>query len=260
MKQNRIRSISHAQINRETTEILSRNGNRQRLILATLIAASPVMLYVLSIIVFADYLLPVVPESLFSLACVAFGALLALLTLFFTFPLLTGMLSLAQRMEAGEETVLADLFHAFTDRKSYRAALTVSVGAFWKIAVLAVAEIALEAIGQRFLGDNALLWTLMAILMLAVGILLLFLFLGSFRNPYRIFRGTATDRRNPSFSRALGVCYWLGYLPGLLLTVLTFLIYLMADLLPRMLISYFRYCRKAEETEQQLTTQPEESI
>lgn len=260
MPQHSIASLSRAQINRETTLILSRSGNRQRLILATLIAASPMMLYVFAATAFVFYVLPVVSEDLFACASGIFGLALSLLTIFLVFPLLTGLLYLAERMEAGEETVLADLFHAFTGRKAYRAAVTLSLGAAWRIAVFVCVEGVLEALGQRFFGKDPFMWTLMAILMLATGILMLFLFLGGFGKPYAIFRGSGAGRRGRVGTRAMGVRYWIGFLPGLLLSALSFLIYLIADLLPRMLVFYFRFCRKAEETGQQSTIQPEESL
>ena len=56
------------------------------------------------------------------------------------------------------------------------------------------------------------------------------------------------------YARSVGLRYWLGYLPWLALSLLTFCILLLADVLPRMLISYFRLCRKLNE----MTTNPED--
>ena len=79
---------------------------------------------------------------------------------------------------------------------------------------------------------------------LAVGAdcLLIFLLLGGFRWIFTIFRHENRQTRTES-ARRVGAWYWGHFLPYLILSVLSVLIYLLADILPRMLISYFRLWR-----------------
>ena len=72
--------------------------------------------------------------------------------------------------------------------------------------------------------------------------LLIFLLLGGFRWIFTIFRHENRQIRTES-ARRVGAWYWGHFLPYLILSVLSVLIYLLADILPRMLISYFRLWR-----------------
>ena len=85
-------------------------------------------------------------------------------------------------------------------------------------------------------------WIPVALAAVGADCLLIFLLLGGFRWIFTIFRHENRQTRTES-ARRVGAWYWGHFLPYLILSVLSVLIYLLADILPRMLISYFRLWR-----------------
>lgn len=243
MKQKTLSAEVWRELWRDSTVILSRDGNRLRLILATLIVATAALPYLL-LLQLAGLLLSLegLPAAGAALISSCFSALLFLLTLFLTLPLASGLFYLAGRMEADEETVLADVFHAFTNGAVYRSVLRLGVCLALPFAALYVVPRGIVAALAGFAGKQILRWIPVALAAVGADCLLIFLLLGGFRWIFTIFRHENRQTRTES-ARRVGAWYWGHFLPYLILSVLSVLIYLLADILPRMLISYFRLWR-----------------
>lgn len=229
---------------RDGTAILSRDGNRLRFISAILTVATVILPYLL-LLQLRELLLSSVYLSDGGKVPVFFctEALLLLLTVFLTLPLLSGLFYLAERMEAGEKTALPDVFHAFTDGAAYRVGLRTGLCMAFPLAVLIAAPRAVIALLSGFAGQQPLRWLLVAFAAVATDLLLFVLLLGGFRWIYAGFRHEKGQKSGGRSARRVGLWFSVRFLPHLILSVLSLLIYLIADILPRMLISYFRLCR-----------------
>lgn len=95
-----------------------------------------------------------------------------------------------------------------------------------------------------FAGESAGRWFLAVLASAAADFAVFYLLQGGFCRPYVAMRTGARTAHRMSRRRSAGVWYWCLFLPHLLLSVLTLLIYFIADILPRMLIFYFRFCRE----------------
>lgn len=258
MHQKRINGCNMTLLRQEAGEVLARDANRLRLIEAVLICATSLLLYFTAAAAWQTAVLPTLAQDADHLRLLWYGAgfwgFLLLLTLFFTFPLFTGLLWMAAGMEAGEEIFLPDVFYAFTGGEAYRKALRISFGVLWKLCLFGLIEGGIYRLffwlGKGSVG--VLLCSVPVLFLAAAG--LLYLFAGSFVRTYTELCAPAGGARMRSYARSVGISYWFGFLPWLVLSLLTFCILLLADVLPRMLISYFRLCRKLNE----LTTQSEE--
>ena len=165
---------------------------------------------------------------------------------------------MARRLEQGETVELPDVFYAFSGGRAYLGCLGVSWNVFSRLAVLILAEYwiytALTPTAETSVGililEILLLW----------GVVMLWTFwtMRGFLRPYEMLSAVPRDvrARIRPYAKRVGYCYWLGYLPWLALSLATVLILLLADLLPRMLISYFGLCRRLTE----MTNQSEEII
>ncbi len=243
MKQKTLSAETWRELWRDTTAILSRDGNRLRLISATLIVATAALPYLL-LLQLAGLLLSLDGLTAGGAALISGGVavLLFLRTLFLTLPLASGLFYLAERMEADEETALADVFHAFTSGAAYRSALRVGLCLALPLAALYAAPRVTVAVLAGFAGQQLLRWVLVALAAVAADCLLIFLLLGGFRWIFAVFR-RGNGQTCAGSARRAGAWYWGHFLPHLILSVLSVLIYLLADILPRMLISYFRLWR-----------------
>lgn len=252
MKPNQLSVPLWKRLWRETTDVLSQNGNRIRLMLAILIAAASWLAELLFFQIFLGVwaLLEGAGGAAVSLAIALYAALAVGFLIFLIQPLTSGLFYLAGRMEAEEETVLSDLFYAFTGAEAYRSMLACGLYTGVPLAVLIAAPYGVTAALSGWAGANAGRWVLAALLAVGADFLLFFLFLGWFAKPCGTVR---TAGRKPM--RRAGGWYFGKFLPHLLLSVLSLLIYLLADILPRMLIFYFRFCREYTI----LSTQPEEN-
>ncbi len=249
MEQNLLSIGTWKRLWRETTGLLAMRGNRLRMILAILIAATACLPELLFLQVYSA-VLNTVGEAAATTATTVWLAVSVTYLIGVLLPLFAGLFYLAGQMEAEEETVLADLFHAFTGARAYRSAF--SCGLYLGIP-LAALLLTPSVITDRLAGTdgNLLQLLLAALLAVAADIVLLFLFFGWFAGPYRTVRREKPRMRH---ARRVGAWYWGRFLPHLLLSVLSLLIYLIADILPRMLILYFRLCREYDRFS---TIQPE---
>ena len=240
-------------LHREAGEVLAQNANRLKLTEAIMIAVTPLLLYSLLISAYSIVVLPMLDpiSAPFSATLwkLGFGGLLGLFTLLFSLPLSVGVLWMASDMEAGKECELRDVFGAFSSLASYRRAVAVSWAVFWRVLLLISAEAILVSI-FALLPSLFFVWLLQALLMTVTLLLWSVLMLPAFFKVYFITDGVPHDLRERmrASARTLGFRYWQGFLPWLLLSLLTFCILLLADVLPRMLIAYFRLSRRLNKT------------
>ena len=129
MKQKRVSGLDFQRLRLESGEVLAKNSNRLTLILALMVAACPLMLYLSVLSVFRLAVFPLFSEREFLGTLIAALVLLAL-SLFVTLPLWTGLLWMAKRMEANEATSLTEIFYAFSKSFSTAAMRTQSVNTF----------------------------------------------------------------------------------------------------------------------------------
>lgn len=222
---------------RRTTEILSANGNRLRLILASLITAT----FAMPCLLLAEICGTVTASGSDRTAGVVMLLWIGIFlwSVFVLLPILSGLFHLAERMEAGEKTVLADLFYAFTGYPAYQNALVGGICAILPIAVPIAGACALMSALSGFTEHRLFRMVGIAVAAVAVAMILLALILGGFGWLYRIFRRTGNDAKNVRRTRRIGLWYLEKFLPHLILSVLSVLIYFVADILPRMLVFYF---------------------
>ena len=254
MKRKRVQGINFPMLKQETGAILGRYANRLKLIEAILICTSTFLLYVMLDQVYQLVIVPLVDDAVandsFGVSFVAQIVYLVFrnaLTLFFTLPLCTGALHMASRMEAGEEVYLAEVFHPFSGARAYGRALRASWSVFWRVFLLVAVEYLLFvpfilALESPF----PILCLPVALLMLGALFLWIRFALGGFFGPYRALQGNG-ERMRP-YAVSVGWHFWIGFAPQILLSFFTVGVLLLADTLPRMLVAYFRVCRKLNET------------
>lgn len=233
---------------RDSTAVLSRDGNRLRFISAILIVATVSLPYLLLFQV-RELLLSAegLTDNGAALISACFAAFLLLLTVFLTLPLVSGLFYLAGRMENGEETLLSDVFYAFANGAAYRRGLCAGIWLAIPPAVLFAVPRTMVAGLAGFAGNQPLRWILVALAAVVADFLSVILLLGGFRRGGAVFRPERGQKRFGHGARRVGLWYWVHFLPHLILSVLSLLIYLIADILPRMLISYFRLWRMLAE-------------
>ena len=165
-----------------------------------------------------------------------------------TAPLLVGMLQMAVRMANDEDAFLPELFSPFSSGKAYFRVLVILWPFYWKMGLFwLLPGLAFDGLTALF-GASALLSILKTVVsfLLVVAWILLALrgflrlsFLLQWRMPL-----PASGRANREIagrSFAGGGIWWIHYLPRIILGFLTVGILLIADVIPRMMISYFRY-------------------
>ena len=255
MKQKRVQGVDLPRLRQEAGEVLWRNANRLTLILAIMVAVSPLMFYLSVWSVFHFAVLPLFPQAeLFG--CVLMILVMLCLSQFLTLPLLTGLLHMASEMESGREVILSDVFYAFSEKRNYKVALRLSYAVLWRMVLLIAAEGCIYWLFFALSGG-----TLAVMLMgipIYVGVFILWFRLAarSFLLPYFAMTLPEAAPRMRPYARSVGSYYWIGFFPWIVLSLLTFGILMLADTLPKMLIAYFRLCRKLNE----LTTQSEDLI
>lgn len=221
-----------------TTDILSENGNRVRLILASLI----VLAFAMPCLLLSEVCRIVLAsgQSRIRVVVVLLEIEIFFWSVFVWLPILSGLFHLAERMETEEKTVLADVFYAFTGgRSAYQNALAGGICAILPIAVPIAGASALMTALSGFAEHRLFRTVGIAIAAVAVAMILLALILGGFGWLYRIFRKTGTNAKSVRRTRQVGLWYLEKFLPHLILSVLSVLIYFVADILPRMLVFYF---------------------
>ena len=253
MKRKRVQGINFPMLKRESGEILSRYANRLKLIEAILICATTVLLYVMLDQVYQLVLVPFVDADgadggyqASYIAQIVYAVFRNALTLFFTLPLFTGALHMASRMEAGEEVFLNEIFHPFSSARAYGRALSASWSVFWRVFLLTAVEYLLFALFfVAFESTFPILCLPVVLLMLGALLIWIRFALGGFFCPYAVLVGNG-ERMRP-YAVSVGWHYWVGFAPQILLSLLTVGVLLLLDVLPRMLVSYFRVCRKLNE-------------
>ena len=233
-------------------EILSKGDNRLTLIGAFLLLIASCLLYRLLYIAF------MVVANLISydfawvvyLLVGAYFLLAAVFTLFVVLPLFYGVLLMAWAMVKGGNPSLAAIFDPFCDKKLYLRCLRLAWRAVSLFLVLTLAVL----VSAFLIGmEPAKGLTPYA----AVGLLLCCVVWSALRFPLFCFamarvRMPLRDakRRTRVFLRFYPLCgfrYLIRFLPHVLLGVLTLGIYLLAHVLPLMVLTYFRECETIHE-------------
>jgi len=217
-----------------TGEILARDGNR-----LLLIEAQSILLLVIAAYVLATYAISLVlfmhhdAELIAGAVSIALAVIVPLLGGFFVLPLVFGLFYMAQRMIDGVPCTPADLFFAFRSRKSYSLAMwgTFDVFVIGMVLYLGVCSIGIWA--PAILTDARILAALilLALLILAVASAPFYTRVYDALCPCVVVHPTPLCRAR----RALRLL--VGHLPGILLGLLTVGVTLVADAIPRILIS-----------------------
>lgn len=255
-----VSSPSFSVLYRDAGDILSRRGSRILLVEAWCVGLILVPLYML--LFEACMLLPVPLFGMFD-GVLLFWIGAVLLTLLLTLPYFSGILGLACALTRGEDAVLADVFAPFSSFRSYGKALWISFGIFWKLWLIFDLATGICYLTATHAPGNILAAILAALLVICE--VLLGFVLCLFRFPY-LYAAICDDegwhaarKKAKRMARACptgGVMFFLCYVPRIVLGVLTVGILLLADVLPRMCVSYFRYCEMINES----MTQSEEEI
>ena len=245
-----------ADMRRAAGEVLATDGNRLRLILASLVLLAGGMLYVMLdmaryYLVYAVGGASVWADRIGTL-CATVIALLP--TCFFLLPLAYGLLTVAHKANRSENAVLGNVLDAFSDRAVYKRVLPVSWATLWRISLCALAVWLTFAwaresasVGIAFLGAALIaLEVVLLVLLTAKRFFVPYLVVGlgySYRDAVGISRRMA--EQNPRCAQS----YLFDYLPRLLLSFLTLGVLFFADTLPRMLVSY---CKLSQETREMI--------
>ena len=249
--------LSFRQLREEAGIVLSRSSNRLKLIEAILICLIPLLpnqlLFSVYEIVTARSLLPQwLPLPLFT---GLFAGAVILLNLLFTLPLLTGLLEMAAKMERGKFTSLADLFVAFSSGKCYGRALLISLDTGLRIVLFGLLIFGAHRLCFTVLPGGILWGTLFTLLVILAAFVWLLVIARRSMRPFFIFSEECSLRQSRKSARRMSRAAFrnffhrfFGFLPWILLSFLTVCILLLADVLPRMLIAYFRACRQLRET------------
>ena len=250
----KIKAPDVADARRQAGDVLAHRGNRLLLIEALIVLLIPFGLYFFLNMAFSslsELFLAREMELPMVLLTVLYPLLLLLYTLFFTVPLIFGLLRLAHGMICEEDVVLADLFSPFFTRKGYRCAVRLSWTLLWRAAVGVLAIAAIAFLVPVAVPDPIGAVLLCGILILAVVILDLVWLLRQFP----LFAvAMYQELQLPDVRRGArtltwlcpggGVRFFLYFVPQICLGLLTFGIFLIWEVLPRMCISYLLYCNR----------------
>ena len=242
--------LSHAK--RDASEILSERENRLRLIQGLLILMLFVPMYMILHAVYEGILAILVsPDDAWmtALASSVYCIVLLLILTWITLPTLMGFLYMACEMARGEQSSLATMFRPFSAWKHYKEALLLAIfhmsGGCWLVLLLTW----LHGFLRPFLDAR---W--MPMLTAAAILLGLILMLRGFAGTAKVYfwRSYALGvRMRLRRMRAMryGIVFFTRFLPDLLLGILSFGIFLLWDVLPRMAVAYFVYVRQIEDFE-----------
>ncbi len=237
-------------------EILSQKSNRLKLTEAIIVCLLPVLLSVLLVQLFESVAdLTLSGDAARTAAAIGFNCLLGLFHLFFTLPLLMGLFGMAAGMARGDSVSLTELFAPYANGAAYRQVLSLSLRLVLRVAALIFAvegTLLLFRLFGRGILALAILTAVLAVGEVIVWIALLLLrfrvlfFVCGERMPVREANRRAA--RVAKRSRRGGAVWLLSFLPWILLGLLTVGILLLADVIPRMCISYFLYTEQMTET------------
>lgn len=253
LKQSRLSSPDFARAYREAGSILAERGNRLMLIEAIIVLLTEVSLYIMLHNVFFTALEAWIfgENQPVSVALhVLYGVLVSALVLFVTLPSLVGLFFLAGNMERGREVVLADLFSPFSSAKQYGRALRLSWGIFLRLGLTAAAVALTCGAALYWFAGNVLAGIVCGFLVLGEICLGLFWCARTFPlmavavyDETPIGQAREIARSMTRMCRG-GTVFFFGWIPWILLGILTVGILLLWDTLPRMTVAYFRYCRQ----------------
>ena len=252
LKQKRLPGVDFSCLWRESGEVLSRGSNCLTMILAIMVAVTPLPLYQ-AILSVGSILMERAPKQ----TALIFGGIaisLFSISVFFALPLLVGLLRMASEMEQGRDVSLQDALGSFSDGRSYLDALRISAPLFGRLLILCAAEICATRLALSLVASRGVALLLGAVTVLGVFVLWFRFAARDFLRAYLTLQTPSRPERMQPYARSLAVHYGWGSLPWLVLSLLTFGILLLADVLPRMLIAYFRLCNKLNE----ITTRSEE--
>ena len=232
-------------------EILSQKSNRLKLIEGFVLCVMPVLLTIV-LAALLDEIQRVASwgDTAKLIAVICFNVFSAVFHLFLTVPLTVGLIGMAERIAEGEYVSLVEIFEPFSSGESYRRAFGVAFRLFWTVGLLVLAVSLtvgfFPAIGKGFgialltaifAVAEIILWLVFAMRRFAT-VSFVFLRRTSFR------KAKKATARMAGYSRNGGIVWLLNFLPWTLLGFLTVGILLLADVLPRMCISYHLYCKK----------------
>ena len=236
---------NHRAVRREAAEVLSAEGNRLKLIEALCLCLLLVPLHFvigeLFTVLSVEFVMIPSPVLMWIRYAVFF-----FLTLLVTMPLILGLFGMAERMERGGDCALLDLFAPFASWKSYANHVWLA----WRILWLPVLMWALIWGGSELSDllivnatDRLMIKIFLWILVVVVGVILIMCRFGTIalemrREGLKRLEKISGVRRYRGFDRFLS-----RYLLRILLGLLSIGILLLMDVIPEMLIAYFRYCR-----------------
>ena len=257
MRSNTIKCPDLSVLRADADRLLATNGNRLVLIEAIVVLLVTVMPYVM---LWSTY--EILLQGLFAntedavelLLSVGCWILTVLLSLLFTCPLLIGFLRMSWDIEVGGETLLSRLFSSFMSRGTYLRAISLSVGFLWRVALIA-GVVAVTCLGTRhFFAGSLLAGVLCGLAVLTELILGICLCLRYFPTlAVAMYEETPLPRAREIARKMMcrcpraGVWFFLYFIPHILLGLLTFGIFLIWEVMPRMCVTYFLYCRKMNE-------------
>ncbi len=254
----RIKAPRPGALRDEVGEVLASSGNRFLLIQALIVLMINVALYFSLSSLFSAFFL-MISKHLNATGefwlWVGFGVVIALFLVFFSLPMLLGLLGMAQKMTVGEECVLVDLFWPFSSKAAYRRALGLSYALLWRLGgVILLVWSACGHFQGRYSGGLLGGFLCFAAVVVGLAALLLLCMRGSFRTAVVLSEERTVSESRSSvhrIARAAPLCgarFWIGFLPQILLGLLTFGVFLIWEVLPRMCVSYFLYHQKINET------------
>ena len=242
-----------ADARRQAGNVLARHGNRLLLIEALIALLIPAALYV-----FLNLAVSSLTELLFAreesvlfmfLVTTGYGLILILLTLFFILPLFLGLLKMTHGLIREEDVVLADLFSPFFTRTGYGRAIRLSWSLLWRAATVLLAVAAIAVAVPAVIPDPIGAVLLCGGLILAVLVLGLWWLLRQFPlfavAMYEELSLSDARRVTRALTRGCpggGVRFFVYFVPQICLGLLTFGIFLIWEVLPRMCASYLLYC------------------
>lgn len=261
MKRKTVSVPNFSDLQCQSVEILAQNGNRLRLMGAWMLGMIFVPLYML-----LWQALMLLPKPLFGLDnTFCFTILAVLLTLFALMPYLYGILQMARLMASGEETVLADVFLPFSSPRAYGKAVRVSFGVFWKLWLIFDIAAGICYLTATLAPSNLLAALVAGMLVVCEVLLGLVLCLFGYARVWAESQDGITWRKAAKTTRAFfrtcpagGLWFFFVYIPRIALGLVTLGVLLLADVLPRMFVSYFRYCDMINESMIQLEENTDE--
>ncbi|MBE6601765.1 MAG: hypothetical protein E7637_04590 [Ruminococcaceae bacterium] len=244
-----------ADVREQASEILSENGNRLMLIEALGLCLLTVPLYVAlhTLCMMGVRLLPQLPLLVWEWIL---AGLIFFLTLLVTLPLLYGVARMASCMERGEEVSLSDLFAPFTSGRRYFYALHASFHTLRLLSLVVLMIWMTESAIAALIVDPVLAWGIGVLCFLAEAVIGICLLYGQFpllavtvHEECDADTHESLSALSASSSQRYASRFFGGFFFRILLGVLSFGILLLWDVIPLMLVSYFRYCRRINDND-----------